>query len=91
MERPMVRSHLWRTYAEEVAMLIVYTVAISLILHAYHALEIACACRMKVHVIITSYISPAMQELESKINEARICVMNEISVFSNPSLPQCVR
>ena len=55
-------------------------VAISLIPYTYHARVIASACRMKVDVVTTSYISPAMQELEPKIKEAGICVMNEIGL-----------
>ena len=59
-------------------MLTIFTVAISLIPYTYHARVIASACRMKVDVVTTSYVSPAMQELEPKIKEAGICVMNEI-------------
>lgn len=36
--------------------------------------------RKKVDVVTTSYISPAIQELEPQINEAGICVMNEIGL-----------
>ncbi|MDI1485343.1 MAG: saccharopine dehydrogenase (NADP+, L-glutamate-forming), partial [Ramalina farinacea] len=55
-------------------------VAISLIPYTYHALVIKSAIRKKVNVVTTSYISPAMQELESQINEAGITVMNEIGL-----------
>ena len=58
--------------------------AISLIPYTYHVRVIASACRMKVDVVTTSYISPAMQELEPKIKEAGICVMNEIGVHKLP-------
>lgn len=55
-------------------------VAISLIPYTYHPLVIKSAIRKKVDVVTTSYISPAIAELEKDINDAGIAVMNEIGL-----------
>ncbi|KAI4205617.1 MAG: hypothetical protein LQ346_001401 [Caloplaca aetnensis] len=55
-------------------------VAISLIPYTYHPLVIKSAIRKKVDVVTTSYISPAITELEKDINDAGIAVMNEIGL-----------
>lgn len=53
---------------------------ISLIPYTYHATVIKSAVRQKKHVVTTSYVSPAMQELEAQVKEAGITVMNEIGL-----------
>ena len=53
---------------------------ISLIPYTYHATVIKSAIRKKTNVVTTSYVSPAMQELEPQVKEAGITVMNEIGV-----------
>lgn len=55
-------------------------VAISLIPYTYHPLVIKSAIRKKVDVVTTSYISPAIAELEKDIQDAGITVMNEIGL-----------
>jgi spermidine synthase / saccharopine dehydrogenase (NADP+, L-glutamate-forming) len=53
---------------------------ISLIPYTYHAAVIKSAIKGKTHVVTTSYISPAMRELEKDAKEAGIVVMNEIGL-----------
>lgn len=55
-------------------------VAVSLIPYIHHPLVIKSAIRKKVHVVTTSYISPAILELEAQIKEAGITVLNEIGL-----------
>lgn len=55
-------------------------VAISLIPYTYHAQVIKSAIRQKKHVVTTSYVSPAMQELDAEAKAAGITVMNEIGL-----------
>lgn len=55
-------------------------VAISLIPYTYHPLVIKSAIRKKVDVVTTSYISPAIAELEKDVKDAGIAVMNEIGL-----------
>lgn len=55
-------------------------VVISLIPYTYHATVIKSAIRQKKHVVTTSYVSPAMQELDAAAKEAGITVMNEIGL-----------
>lgn len=55
-------------------------VVISLIPYTYHPLVIKSAIRKKVHVVTSSYISPAIAELEKEIQDAGITVMNEIGL-----------
>ncbi|PRT55587.1 Saccharopine dehydrogenase [NADP(+), L-glutamate-forming] [Wickerhamiella sorbophila] len=57
-----------------------HDLVISLIPYTYHAQVIESACRKKKHVVTTSYVSPAMKELEAKVKEAGIVVMNEIGL-----------
>lgn len=59
---------------------------ISLIPYTYHATVIKGAIRTKKNVVTTSYVSPAMLELEKDVKEAGITVMNEIGVD-----PVCLR
>jgi saccharopine dehydrogenase (NADP+, L-glutamate forming) len=55
-------------------------VAISLIPYTHHATVIKSAIRKKKHVVTTSYVSPAMTELDAQAKEAGITVMNEIGL-----------
>ncbi|CAI6333854.1 unnamed protein product [Periconia digitata] len=55
-------------------------VAISLIPYTHHATVIKSAIRKKKHVVTTSYVSPAMLELDAQAKEAGITVMNEIGL-----------
>ncbi|PKX92643.1 saccharopine dehydrogenase (NADP+, L-glutamate-forming) [Aspergillus novofumigatus IBT 16806] len=54
--------------------------AISLIPYTFHALVIKSAIRTKKHVVTTSYVSPAMMELDEECKKAGITVMNEIGL-----------
>lgn len=53
---------------------------ISLIPYTFHATVIKSAIRNKKNVVTTSYVSPAMLELEKDAKEAGITVMNEIGL-----------
>ncbi|KAF2638961.1 Saccharopine dehydrogenase [Massarina eburnea CBS 473.64] len=53
---------------------------ISLIPYTHHATVIKSAIRKKKHVVTTSYVSPAMLELDAQAKEAGITVFNEIGV-----------
>lgn len=53
---------------------------ISLIPYTFHATVIKSAIRKKKNVVTTSYVSPAMLELEDKAKEAGITVLNEIGL-----------
>jgi saccharopine dehydrogenase (NADP+, L-glutamate forming) len=53
---------------------------ISLIPYTFHAQVIKSAIRCKKHVVTTSYVSPAMMELDEQCKEAGITVMNEIGL-----------
>ena len=55
-------------------------VVISLIPYAFHAQVIKSAIREKKNVVTTSYVSPAMLELEEDVKRAGITVMNEIGL-----------
>jgi saccharopine dehydrogenase-like NADP-dependent oxidoreductase len=57
-----------------------HQLAISLIPYTYHVLVIKSAIKAKINVVTTSYVSPAMRELESAVKEAGIVVMNEVGV-----------
>lgn len=57
-----------------------YDLVISLIPYIYHANVVKSAIKNKVNVVTTSYISPALKELEPQINEAGITVLNEIGL-----------
>src|ERR1700761_7103281 len=54
--------------------------AISLIPYTFHATVIKSAIRSKKNVVTTSYVSPAMLELEEEAKKAGITVMNEIGL-----------
>ncbi|KAI9881343.1 MAG: Saccharopine dehydrogenase [NADP(+), L-glutamate-forming] [Pleopsidium flavum] len=55
-------------------------IVISLIPYTFHAAVIKSAIRNKKNVVTTSYVSPAMLELEKEVKEAGITVMNEIGL-----------
>ncbi|KAL9625379.1 MAG: hypothetical protein Q9160_000442 [Pyrenula sp. 1 TL-2023] len=55
-------------------------VVISLIPYTFHATVIKSAIRTKTNVITTSYVSPAMMELDAEAKEAGITVLNEIGL-----------
>ncbi|KXG50828.1 Saccharopine dehydrogenase / Homospermidine synthase [Penicillium griseofulvum] len=55
-------------------------VVISLIPYTFHATVIKSAIRTKTNVVTTSYVSPAMMELDEQCREAGITVMNEIGL-----------
>lgn len=57
-----------------------HDLVISLIPYTFHAQVIKAAIKAKVHVVTTSYVSPAMRELDSAAKEAGIVVMNEIGL-----------
>lgn len=59
---------------------------ISLIPYTFPVAFIKSAIRKKKNVVTTSYISPAMLELEKAAKEASITVMNEILDRNRPSL-----
>ena len=53
---------------------------ISLIPYTFHPIVIKSAIRQKKHVVTTSYVSPAMLELDQQCKDAGITVMNEIGL-----------
>ena len=53
---------------------------ISLVPYIYHAAVIKAAIKGKTNVVTTSYVSPAIRELEPEIVKAGIVVMNEIGL-----------
>ncbi|EIW78088.1 saccharopine dehydrogenase [Coniophora puteana RWD-64-598 SS2] len=57
-----------------------HDLVVSLIPYTYHADVIKAAIKAKKHVVTTSYVSPAMRELEAEAKAAGIVVMNEIGL-----------
>ncbi|KAF9524772.1 Saccharopine dehydrogenase-domain-containing protein [Crepidotus variabilis] len=57
-----------------------HDLVISLIPYAFHAQVIKAAIKAKVHVVTTSYVSPAMKELDAAAKKAGIIVFNEIGL-----------
>ncbi|KAG6012600.1 Saccharopine dehydrogenase [NADP(+), L-glutamate-forming] [Claviceps pusilla] len=57
-----------------------HDLVISLIPYTYHATVIKSAIRKKKNVVTTSYVSPAMMELDQQCKDAGITVMNEIGL-----------
>ncbi|KZT05700.1 saccharopine dehydrogenase [Laetiporus sulphureus 93-53] len=57
-----------------------HDLVISLIPYIHHALVIKAAIKGKTHVVTTSYVNPAMRELEEEAKKAGIVVMNEIGL-----------
>ncbi|TFY63258.1 hypothetical protein EVG20_g6390 [Dentipellis fragilis] len=57
-----------------------HDLVISLIPYIYHADVIKAAIKGKTNVVTTSYVSPAIRELDAAAKEAGIIVMNEIGL-----------
>ncbi|PFH54967.1 hypothetical protein XA68_11315 [Ophiocordyceps unilateralis] len=57
-----------------------HDLVISLIPYTFHPAVIKSAIRQKKHVVTTSYVSPAMIELDQQCRDAGITVMNEIGL-----------
>lgn len=57
-----------------------HSLVISLVPYIYHAEVIKLAIKNKANVVTTSYVSPAIKELETAAKEARIVVLNEVGV-----------
>lgn len=57
-----------------------HDLVISLIPYTFHATVIKSAIRHKTNVVTTSYVSPAMLELDEEAKKAGITVMNEIGL-----------
>ncbi|KAJ1735545.1 saccharopine dehydrogenase (NADP+, L-glutamate-forming) [Coemansia biformis] len=57
-----------------------HDLVISLIPYTQHALVMRAAIKARKHVVTTSYISPAMEELDAAAKEAGIICMNEIGL-----------
>ncbi|KAH6971547.1 saccharopine dehydrogenase [Ilyonectria sp. MPI-CAGE-AT-0026] len=57
-----------------------HDLVISLVPFIYHADVIRSAIKGKTHVVTTSYVSPAMQDLDGAAKEAGITVLNEVGV-----------
>lgn len=57
-----------------------HDLVISLIPYIYHAAVIKSAIKSKTQVVTTSYVSPAIKELEAAVKEAGITVLNEVGV-----------
>ncbi|KAL9136591.1 MAG: hypothetical protein Q9175_002210 [Cornicularia normoerica] len=57
-----------------------HSLVISLVPYIYHAAIIKLAIQKKVNVVTTSYVSPAIKELEVAAKEAGIVILNEVGV-----------
>lgn len=57
-----------------------HNLVISLVPYAYHPAVIKSAITSKTHVVTTSYVSPALKELDAAAKEAGIIVLNEVGV-----------
>jgi saccharopine dehydrogenase-like NADP-dependent oxidoreductase len=57
-----------------------HDLVVSLIPYTYHAAVIKAAIKGKTHVVTTSYVSPAMHELDAEAQAAGIVVFNEIGL-----------
>ncbi|KAH7914879.1 Saccharopine dehydrogenase-domain-containing protein [Hygrophoropsis aurantiaca] len=57
-----------------------HDLVISLIPYTYHADVIKAAIKAKINVVTTSYVSPAMRELDEEVKKAGIVVLNEIGL-----------
>lgn len=53
---------------------------ISLVPYVYHVAVIKLAIKNKVNVVTTSYVSPAIRELDNAAREAGIVVLNEVGL-----------
>lgn len=57
-----------------------HDLVISLIPYTHHAAVIKAAIKGKTNVVTTSYVSPAMRELDAAAREAGIIVLNEVGL-----------
>lgn len=57
-----------------------HDLVISLVPYIYHAAIIKSAIKNNVNVVTTSYVSPAIRELDVAAKEAGIVVLNEVGV-----------
>ena len=57
-----------------------HDLVISLIPYVYHAAVIKAAVKAKIHVVTTSYVSPAMLEFDAAAKEAGVVIFNEIGL-----------
>ncbi|EMR65084.1 putative saccharopine dehydrogenase protein [Eutypa lata UCREL1] len=57
-----------------------HEVVISLVPYVYHAKVVESAIKSKTHVVTTSYVSPAIKELDGPAKAAGITVLNEVGV-----------
>ena len=62
------------------AQIALHDVVVSLIPYTYHVAVIKSAIKGKTDVITTSYVSPAMKELDEEAKKAGIVVMNEVGL-----------
>lgn len=62
------------------AQIAAHDLVISLIPYTYHVAVIKSAIKGKTHVVTTSYVSPAMRELDEAAKQTGIVVMNEIGL-----------
>ena len=57
-----------------------HQLVISLIPYKYHTAVIKSAIKGKTNVVTTSYVSPAMRELDAAVKKVGIVVLNEVGV-----------
>lgn len=57
-----------------------HNLVISLVPYVYHVAVIKLAIKNKVNVVTTSYVSPAIRELDNAAREAGIVVLNEVGL-----------
>jgi saccharopine dehydrogenase-like NADP-dependent oxidoreductase len=57
-----------------------HDLVISLVPYVHHPAVIKSAIKGKTNVVTTSYVSPAMRELEDEVKNAGIVVVNEVGV-----------
>lgn len=57
-----------------------HQLVVSLVPFIYHASVVKAAIKSRTNVVTTSYVSPAMRELDAAIKEAGIVVLNEVGV-----------
>lgn len=57
-----------------------HDVVISLVPFIYHPAVIKSAIKSKTHVVTTSYVSPAVRELDTDAKAAGVVVLNEVGV-----------
>ena len=55
-----------------------YDLVVSLVPYIYHAAVIKLAIKFKINVVTTSYVSPAMKELDNAAKKAGIVLLNEV-------------